>query len=405
MAKIVFPKKPENWVLYFNYGASGRGEGRMKLGAKIKQLREARKWTQQDLARNSSLTRSHISHIENNQITNPGAEAIVRLAKALEVDEDVLFEAAGIKSPRLSNDPIGSAIQDPELKKWITAENINSLPVILQRSIAATIRDYMERRQVSSEAIDQAIKTAKEQADEALLKAAANPEANPDYIKEDIRFKVDTAEETLNVIKRLKADAFAVATGMPLQQGKIRFCFFWPQSEPSFKEAYRKLVSFFRKGSNTLWEAEALINWMYSMPDTTANGNTMNPTDQNVIRMDLIYTRGDGEKGRIGFWFDGKNQFELLKTMYQSEAVVFLPEPFRYNMDLSGIPPITLNKVTLDTLGKYLASLARHYKLNEPGLIAKYPPDPPKKVVPPEEMDSDEGPEKNIQAQANFVKA
>jgi hypothetical protein len=330
---------------------------------------------------------------------------IVRLAKVLEVDEDVLFEAAGIKSSRLSSDPIGSAIQDPELRKWITAENINSLPVILQRSIAATIRDYIERKQVSSVAIDQAINTAKEQADEALLKAAANPEANPDYIKQDIRFKVDTPEETANVIKRLKAGAYAVANGAALQGGGRGFVFFWPQSEPDFKDTYRKLEAFFRKGSNTLWEAEALVNWMYSLPDNSVTGNTMAPTDQPIIRLDLIYTREDGEKTRVGFWFDGKNQFELLKTIYRTEAIVFIPEPLRYNMDVTGIPPIALSKVALDSLGKYLADFARLNKLNEPGLIAKYPPEPPKKIVPLEEMDSDEGPDKNIQTQAKFVKA
>ena len=316
----------------------------------------------------------------------------------------MLFEAPGIKSLRLSSDPIGSAIQDPELRRWITAENINSLPVILQRFIAATIRDYIERKQISPVVIDHAISIAKEQANEALLKAAANPEANPDYHKQ-IKARLDTPEEVVNFIRRLKAGAFAVASGLALPAGGKAICFFWPKAAPDIKENFRKLEAFFRKGSNDRWEADVLVNWMHSLPDNAVTGNTMNPTDQTIIRMDLVFTRGDGEKAKIDFWFDGRSQFELLKTIYHSENIVLIPEAFRFNMNVTGIPPVALNNVTLDGLGKYLASFARLNKLDEPGLVAKYPPEPPRKVVLPEETDNDERPDKNILAQTKFVKA
>lgn len=127
----------------------------MSIGAKIKQLREAKHWTQHELAREASLTRSHISLIENNKIPNPGVEAIVKLAKALQVSEDILFEAAGIKVQRPpTTDLIAAAIDDLELRKWFTAENINSLPVDTKKAIAAIIRGVIEDRQQNQNLTD-----------------------------------------------------------------------------------------------------------------------------------------------------------------------------------------------------------------------------------------------------------
>src|SRR5260370_558079 len=68
----------------------------MALGAKIKELREARHWTQLDLARKSSLTRSHISSIENNKIPNPEVRAILSLPKPIRSKRDKPEEIANI---------------------------------------------------------------------------------------------------------------------------------------------------------------------------------------------------------------------------------------------------------------------------------------------------------------------
>lgn len=70
----------------------------MSLGTKIKQLREEKHWTQGQLATYSGVTRSYISVLEGTRPSKrPGSNVIVKLAKALEIDEDVLLQAAGIK--------------------------------------------------------------------------------------------------------------------------------------------------------------------------------------------------------------------------------------------------------------------------------------------------------------------
>lgn len=70
----------------------------MSLGSKIRQLRSEREWTQGQLAVKASVPRSYINSIEHDRISNPGADRIVLLAKALGVEENELLEAAGIKN-------------------------------------------------------------------------------------------------------------------------------------------------------------------------------------------------------------------------------------------------------------------------------------------------------------------
>lgn len=69
----------------------------MGLGAKIKQLREEKGWSQGQLATYAGLKRSYVSMMEKDAIKSPGAQPMIKLAKGLEVSEDVLFEAAGMK--------------------------------------------------------------------------------------------------------------------------------------------------------------------------------------------------------------------------------------------------------------------------------------------------------------------
>lgn len=116
----------------------------MKLGAKIRQLRAARNWSQEQLARESSLSRSHVSQIENDKIPNLGIGTIVSLANALQIDKDSLLEAAGIELGQSSTNSNAVTIHDPEVRKWITAENLSMLPSGLQRAISAIIKDYIE---------------------------------------------------------------------------------------------------------------------------------------------------------------------------------------------------------------------------------------------------------------------
>ena len=69
----------------------------MSLGTKIRELREARGWSQNTLAEVTGLKRSYISLLEIDAIKSPGAQPIIKLAQALEVAENVLFEDAELK--------------------------------------------------------------------------------------------------------------------------------------------------------------------------------------------------------------------------------------------------------------------------------------------------------------------
>ncbi len=130
----------------------------MKLGDRIKYLRAKRHWTQFELASKANLTRSHISQLENNMITNPGVAAIRNLAKAFEVSEVTLMEAGQadllatifLKSDGESavENPLSmaaSTIFDPELLEWLNPQILNRLNPYTIRAIVTIIRDAMEQ--------------------------------------------------------------------------------------------------------------------------------------------------------------------------------------------------------------------------------------------------------------------
>lgn len=65
------------------------------LGKKLKELREERGWSQAKLAMKSGVSRSHISLIELERIKHPRAGVLINLARALDIHEKQLYEAAG----------------------------------------------------------------------------------------------------------------------------------------------------------------------------------------------------------------------------------------------------------------------------------------------------------------------
>jgi transcriptional regulator with XRE-family HTH domain len=72
----------------------------MKLGDKIKQLREKSGLTQGQLATSSSVSQGYLSQLENGEVKNPSAAVLLRVAQAMHVDSDELFEAAGYPTVR-----------------------------------------------------------------------------------------------------------------------------------------------------------------------------------------------------------------------------------------------------------------------------------------------------------------
>jgi transcriptional regulator with XRE-family HTH domain len=85
-----------------------------KLAERVRQLREAKDWSQGRLATYSGVSRAQISRIESGQ-RRPSAEVLMKLAKALDTTTDYLLG--------LTDDPRKPAERDYET----VAEGINNL--------------------------------------------------------------------------------------------------------------------------------------------------------------------------------------------------------------------------------------------------------------------------------------
>ncbi len=69
----------------------------MGLGSKIRGLREEIGMSQAQLASQAELSQGYLSQIENDEVQNPSASVLFRLARALHVDPRCLLEAAGYR--------------------------------------------------------------------------------------------------------------------------------------------------------------------------------------------------------------------------------------------------------------------------------------------------------------------
>ncbi len=72
----------------------------MRLGDRIRKLRDKRELTQGQLAQSSSVSQGYLSQLENGEVKNPSAAVLLRVAQAMNVDPDDLFEAAGYPTVR-----------------------------------------------------------------------------------------------------------------------------------------------------------------------------------------------------------------------------------------------------------------------------------------------------------------
>jgi transcriptional regulator with XRE-family HTH domain len=73
----------------------------MKLGDRIRQLRDELGLTQGQLASGSSVSQGYLSQLENGEVKNPSAAVLLRDARAMRLDPDQLFEAAGYPTVRM----------------------------------------------------------------------------------------------------------------------------------------------------------------------------------------------------------------------------------------------------------------------------------------------------------------
>ncbi len=93
----------------------------MKLGDRIRELREEVGLTQGQLAGGASVSQGYLSQLENGDVKSPSAAVLLRVAKAIKVDPNDLFEAAGyptVRTLRQIYQGYESNI-DPELLRYL----------------------------------------------------------------------------------------------------------------------------------------------------------------------------------------------------------------------------------------------------------------------------------------------
>lgn len=77
-----------------------------ELGQKIKSLRVERGWTQNELAKRTSLDRGYLAYIESGRVGKPSADTFLKLARAFNIRPEELYQAAGyIKDDRRDYQP------------------------------------------------------------------------------------------------------------------------------------------------------------------------------------------------------------------------------------------------------------------------------------------------------------
>ena len=65
------------------------------LNGKIKELRLARDWTQQELANRALIDRGYLANLEAGTVKKPSAETFLKLARAFNIRPEELYQAAG----------------------------------------------------------------------------------------------------------------------------------------------------------------------------------------------------------------------------------------------------------------------------------------------------------------------
>lgn len=91
----------------------------MALGKKIRQLREELGMSQAQLSAQGGLSQGYLSQLENDEVQNPSAAVIFRLAQALNVDPRVLMDAAGYDSGANGSETEFAVSVDPELLRFL----------------------------------------------------------------------------------------------------------------------------------------------------------------------------------------------------------------------------------------------------------------------------------------------
>ena len=94
----------------------------MRLGGRLRELREQMGLSQAQLAGHAEVSQGYLCQLEREEVKNPSAAILLRLAKALYVDPHELMDAAGytpVRGPGETNNDYHARV-DPDLLRFLT---------------------------------------------------------------------------------------------------------------------------------------------------------------------------------------------------------------------------------------------------------------------------------------------
>ena len=95
----------------------------LKLGGRLRELREQMGLSQAQLAGHAEVSQGYLCQLEREEVKNPSAAILLRLAKALYVDPHELMDAAGytaLRDPSETNNDYHARV-DPDLLRFLAA--------------------------------------------------------------------------------------------------------------------------------------------------------------------------------------------------------------------------------------------------------------------------------------------
>jgi transcriptional regulator with XRE-family HTH domain len=121
----------------------------MALGKKIRGLREELGMSQAQLSGQGRLSQGYLSQLENDEVQNPSAAVIFRLAQALHVDPRVLMQAAGYNHMAGGDGPEEYEVTvDPELLRFLA-----QIPRDQQMNLLHLLEGLDQRQQAEEPAV------------------------------------------------------------------------------------------------------------------------------------------------------------------------------------------------------------------------------------------------------------
>ncbi|MDN4185483.1 MAG: LexA family transcriptional regulator [Dehalococcoides mccartyi] len=99
-----------------------------QLSNKIRSLRDAKNWSQQQLANKTGLSRSLIQALESGRRITPGVDKLVKLASAFNINVDDLYRSMGIHNPT-STIPLSRPESPEEILERLRLATPMSIPV------------------------------------------------------------------------------------------------------------------------------------------------------------------------------------------------------------------------------------------------------------------------------------